>query len=172
MNRIVLVMAIAALGGACAHKPSIAPTPAPPPPPSPAERYAALPDTAVCVVDRTTQRGLRLLEGKVEGDGKVVVLVSGRIHDLDSLHPVAAASGYAGREAWALAGDPLTVRGRRYEKVGPERLIPYDQLQRFDDYRAVPLFADPKDPAPPRALYLPLRTGCVFQPYVRADLLR
>jgi hypothetical protein len=172
MNRIVLVVAALALGGACAHKPSVAPTPAPPPPPSAAERYAALPDTAVCVVDRTTRRGLRLLEGKVESEGHVVVLVSGRIQKLESLHPVTAAAGYAARESWAISGDPLNVQGRRYEKVGPERLIPYDQLQRADDYRAVPLFADPKDPAPPRALYLPLRPGCVFQPYVRADLLR
>jgi hypothetical protein len=171
MNRIILLFGLTLASG-CARRPSVAPMPAPPPPASAAERYAALPDTAVCVVDRTTRRGLRSLAGKVEADGQVVVLVAGRIQKLETLHPVGVPAGYAARESWVVAGEPINVQDRRYEKVGPERLIGMEQVQRTAEYRAIPLFTDPNDASPPKALYLPLRPGCVFQAYVRSDLLR
>lgn len=172
MNRIILTVACLTFAGACAGHRPVVPVPAPPPPPSELARYNALPDTAVCIVDRTTRRGLRELAGKVQPDGEVVVLVAGKVQSLDSLHPIAAPAGYAARESWVVSGDPLQLQGRRYEKVGPERLIPLAQIERAEEYRAVPLFSDPNDPAPPRALYVPLRPGCVFQAYVRSDLLQ
>jgi hypothetical protein len=170
MNRISLSLLGLALAGACAHNPPAAP--GPPPPPTAAERYAALPDTSVCVVDRTTRRGLRPLAAKVQPGGQVVVLVSGRLQNLEDLHPIGIAAGYAARESWVTAGEPLTIQGRRYEKAGPARLIGLEQLQQSGEYRSIPLFVDPKDPSPPRAFYVPLRPGCVFQPYVRSDLLQ
>ena len=172
MNRIILALFGLALASGCARHPSVAPIPAPPPPPSAAERYAALPDTAVCVVDRTTRRSLRSLAGKIESDGQVVVLVAGRIQKLETLHPIGVAAGYAARESWVVAGEPLNIQGRRYEKVGPERLIGLEQVQHAADYRSIPLFTDPNDASPPKAFYLPIRPGCVFQAYVRSDLLR
>ena len=172
MNRIFLAVAGTALAGACASNSPVTARPEPARTPSAAEQYAALADTSVCVVDRTTRRGLRPLAAKVEPDGKVVVLVAERVVGLDELHPVQAAAGYAANEHWVTAGEPINLLDRRYEKVGPERLIAFDQLERAGEFRAVPVFADPSDPAPPRAVYLPMRPGCVFQAYVRSDLLR
>lgn len=162
--------ALAWAAAACGSAPRA--VPAPTPEPGVEQRYAALPDTTVCVVDRTTERGLRDLAAKRQPDGDVVLLVSGKLQTLDALHPVGLVAGYAGREPWVAAGEPINLQGRRYEKVGPERLIRLDQVYRRDEYRAIPVFADPNDPAPPRALYVPIRPGCVFQAYVRADLLR
>lgn len=170
MTRISFAILGLALMGACAHHPPAAS--GPPPPPSEAERYAALPDTSVCVVDRTTRRGLRALDAKVETGGQVVLLVSGRVQKLEDLHPIGIVAGYAARESWVTSGEPLAIQGRRYEKAGPARLIGLEQLQHSGDYRSIPLFVDPNDPAPPRAYYVPLRPGCVFQPYVRSDLLQ
>jgi hypothetical protein len=170
MNRISLSLLGLALVGACAHNPP--PEAGPPPPPTAEERYATLPDTSVCVVDRTTRRGLRPLAAKVEPGGQVVVLVSGRVQKLEELHPIGIVAGYAAHESWVTSGEPLTIQGRRYEKVGPARLIGLEQLQHAGDYRSIPLFADPNDPPPPRAFYVPLRPGCVFQAYVRSDLLQ
>jgi hypothetical protein len=170
MNRISLSLLGLALAGACAHNRPAAS--GPPPPPTAEERYATLPDTTVCVVDRTTRRGLRPLDAKVEPSGQVVVLVSGRVQTLEDLHPISPAAGYAAREAWVTAGTQLTIQGRRYEKVGPPRLIPLEQLERSGEYRSIPLFSDPKDTPPPRAFYVPLRPGCVFQAYARSDLLQ
>lgn len=172
MNRIILAVLALVSTGACARNPATAPRPVPPPAPAAAEQYASLPDTAVCIVDRTTRRGLRSLSARVEPDGQVVVLIAGQLEKLSDLHPIELAAGYAAREPWVTSGEPITVQGRPYEKVGPERRIPLEQVERSDEYRTILVFSDPNDPAPPRALYIPLRPGCVFQAYVRADLLR
>ena len=85
---------------------------------------------------------------------------------------LAEAAAVERHRALMFAGEPINVQDRRYEKVGPERLIGMEQVQRTAEYRAIPLFTDPNDASPPKALYLPLRPGCVFQAYVRSDLLR
>jgi hypothetical protein len=174
MNRIrsAIVLSLAAALGACAHHRAPPPTAAPTPrEPSAAERYAALPDTSICVVDRSTSRGLRSLPAKRDAGGHVVVLASGAIRPFSELHPVNATAGYAGRETWLTGGAPITVEGRAYVKVGGERLVPFDQVQRVADYAAVPVFASPSDTQPPKAVYVPVRPGCVFQAYVRQDLV-
>lgn len=169
MNRTFLAATLLA-AAACAPPPP--PPPAAPPEPSLEERYAAMPDTTVCVVDRTTRRGLRELAAKRHPERGVVLLISGELQQLDELHPVGIVAGYAAREPWVVAGEPVPLLSRRYERVGPERLIPLSQVQQVTEYRAIPVFADPNDPTPPRAIYVPMRPGCVFQAYVRSDLLR
>lgn len=168
----IRVAAVAALGlamGACAgNRP---PEPAAPTEPSAAERYEALPDTSVCVVDRTTSRGLRNLAAKREADGRVVLLVSGKMRSLEDLHPVGVVAGYAGRESWVAGSEPIPVQGRRYVRVGGERRVPIEALQQLGEHQAIPVFSDPKDTTPPRAVYVPLRPGCVFQAFVREDLV-
>lgn len=168
-RRAGLLLLGCALAG-CAHHPSSS-APSPDGGPSEAARYAALPDTSVCVVDRTATRGLRALDAKRDAEGQPVLLVSGHIEPLAKVHPVSVVAGYAGNEPWLADGSPITVQGRRYVKVGGERLVPLDQLQQSGDVHAVPVFSSPSEARPPKAVYLPVRPGCVFQAYVRADLL-
>lgn len=144
------------------------PSPAGPPA---AERYAALPDTLICVVDRTTTRGLRDLSAKRTPQGEVVLLVSNQIRPLDELHPVNLIAGYAGRESWFTSGEIITHAGRRYSKYEGERRVPMEQVTQVGEYRAIPLYAGPGD-SPPPAVYVPVRAGCIFQAYIREDLLR
>lgn len=134
-------------------------------------RYAVLPDTSVCVVDRTTERGLRNLAAKRTPDGEAVVLISGEVRPLSELHPVGIVAGYAGRERWYTSDAPITVQGRRYSKVQGDRRIPLESLRMGGEYQAIPLYVDPADAQPPRAVYAPVRPGCVFQAYVREDAM-
>jgi hypothetical protein len=67
-------------------------------------------------------------------------------------------------------GAPVTHAGRRYVRTGGERRVPINLLRRVGDHQGVPLFASPDEPTP-EAVYVPLRPGCVFQAYVRSDLL-
>lgn len=138
---------------------------------SPAAGYASLPDTLVCVVDRTTDRGLRELPAKRTPEGTALLLVDGRTQPLESVHPVSLIAGYGGREGWYSAGEPVELRGQRFVRVESERSIPPDLLRRTGEYRGIPLFADPGDEPPPEAVYLPVRPGCIFQAYVREDLV-
>lgn len=135
--------------------------------PSPEARYATLPDTLVCVVDRTTQRGLRELAAKRSLEGEVILMVGGEVKPLAELHPVGLVAGYAGQEPWFTANERITVHGQRYAKAQGERRIPMESLQQNGEFRAIPMFSDPRDTTPPRALYAPVRPGCIFQAYVR-----
>lgn len=164
MPRFFIALAVLLLA-ACARKPA----PAPPAGPAP-DSYAALPDTLVCVVDRTTRSGLRDLTAKRRPDGSAVLLVAGETTPLERIHPVGIIAGYAGAEGWLRSAEPILLQGRRYVAVPGERRIPRERLQQSGEYRAIPLFADPDDATPPQAVYLPTRPGCIFQAYVREDL--
>lgn len=136
------------------------------------ERYTALADTTVCVVDRTTDQGLRDLQAKRSEDSEVVLWTGGRMQPLTKIHPVSLIAGYGGAEPWFARNEPISFRGQRFNKVETERRIPSNVLARVGEYQGILLFADPKDQPPPEAVYVPVRPGCIFQAYVREDLLR
>jgi hypothetical protein len=157
------VVAFLGLIAACGPPPG--PASAPPPP-----GYAALPDTVVCVVDRASDRGLRALSAKT-GETGVVVFLDGAVRPLEEVHPIGMIAGYAGAEEWLRRGDPVSHGGRRYLRTGGERRIGLELLRRIGDHEGILLFAGEEDPPPPDALYVPTAPGCIFQPYVREDLL-
>jgi hypothetical protein len=134
------------------------------------ERWATLADTTLCVVDRSSPSGLRELAAKMESDGRVVLLENRRIVPLEDVHPVSLLAGYAGREPWIAGGTPIQHAGRRFIKTGGERRVPMNLLRRVGDHQGALLFASPEESSP-EAVYVPLRPGCVFQAYVREDLL-
>lgn len=136
-----------------------------------AAEYAALPDTTVCVLDRSSSRGLREIQAK-SGSSGVLLLQNGEIRSLESVHPVNLIAGYAGREAWLTRGDPITLSGRRFVSTGGERRIAIDLLRREGEYQGILLFVGADEPPPATALYVPTAPGCIFQAFVREDLLR
>ncbi|HUE95726.1 MAG TPA: hypothetical protein VMN39_03670 [Longimicrobiaceae bacterium] len=133
--------------------------------------YAALPDTIVCVVDRGAPVGLRQIPAKKDGDD-VVVLSGGAAVRLETLHPINVIAGYAGRESWLSRAEPISFVGRGYSNVGGERRVPIELLRRVGEHRGILLYAGTEDDPPPDALYVPTAPGCIFQPFVREDLIR
>ena len=74
-----------------------------------------------------------------------------------------------GRTGWA----------RGFADSNDGKLLDVSKLKPFVDPLPIlpvvhggPLRPDPNDASPPKAFYLPVRPGCVFQAYVRSDLLR
>jgi hypothetical protein len=128
-------------------------------------------DTLVCVIDRAAPSGLVQLSAKVDGQ-QVVILDGNTIVPLESAHPVSVIAGYAGREAWLSRGDPLTLQGNRFMRSSGERRVEPVLLRRVGEYMGILLFAGATDDPPPDALYVPTAPGCIFQPYVREDLIR
>ena len=174
--RLVAVTAVLMIAGACGSNPPPAPRPtAPASPPQAAssdvpQRYAALRDTTVCVVDRTTTRGLRDLQAKRSADGGVVVLIDERIRPIEEVHPVNIIAGYAGEETWYTGNQAITFQGRPYLKYRGERRVPIEQLRELGEFQGIPLYAAPADTVRPQAVYVPVRVGCIFTPYFREDL--
>lgn len=138
--------------------------------PVPAD-YAALPDTLVCVVDRAAPTGLRNLAAKKAADGGVLLFDAGEVRVLEDVHPVALLAGYAGNEGWLERRETLVFGPERYVLYQGQRRVPIDLLESVGEFQAIPLFAARGEDAPHPTLYVPVRPGCVFQPYVRSDLV-
>lgn len=75
----------------------------------------------------------------------------------------AAPDAYAAGAAWFIDGESLPWRGYRLVKYGPERVLPLEYLERAGEHRGIPYFSEAGMDGGP--LYVPVRRGCVFQPY-------
>ncbi|CAN5780564.1 hypothetical protein BH23GEM6_BH23GEM6_00290 [soil metagenome] len=133
-------------------------------------RWDAAADTTLCVVDRTAPAGLRNIAARIDDRGVILVRDGRNTLSLEQAHPVSIMAGYAGEERWVTGPTPVTHAGRRYIRTGGDRLVPINLLTRVGNYQGVPLFASP-DERTAEAVYVPLRPGCVFQAYIREDLL-
>jgi hypothetical protein len=161
----ILIIGLFGVAGACTVPPPAVPAPSLPP------EYVALPDTLVCVVDRATDSGLSELPAKID-DGEVVVFADGGVSPLEDVHPVSMIAGYAGREGWLTRGDPVAFSGGRYVRTGGERRIGIELMGRVGEHQGILLFAGLEDTPPADALYVPTSPGCIFQAYVREDLIQ
>jgi hypothetical protein len=71
---------------------------------------------------------------------------------------------YAAGMEWYIKHTPLKLLGFSYVKEGLPRVIPREMLTRVSAYDGVPLFAE-AGRGSTAVLYLPIRPGCIFQPY-------
>lgn len=71
---------------------------------------------------------------------------------------------YAAGMEWYIKHTPLKLLGFSYVKDGLPRVIPREMLARAAAYDGVPLFAE-VGRGSTDVLYLPVRPGCIFQPY-------
>lgn len=134
------------------------------------DTFGALPEVTVCVVDRASDTGLREISARRAHDGSTVLLVGDRVVPLDSVHAPGVVAGYATGEPW-FDSDSISFRNATFVKVQRERRIAIEQLTRVGDLEGIPVFAGTSDESPFDAVYLPTRPGCVFQAYVREDLM-
>lgn len=132
--------------------------------------FEALPEVTVCVVDRAAPSGLRDISGRRAHDGRTVLLVEGAVVPLDSVHRTGVVAGYAAAEPW-FASDSVTIDRTTFVKVQGERRIDRAQVTRIGDFQGIPVFGGASDEPPHEAVYLPTRPGCVFQAYIRRDLM-
>lgn len=75
------------------------------------------------------------------------------------------AEGYASRESWFVANEPVHFSSVRYIKLGRPRRFAPGSLRRVGEYRGVGVYAEAQRTVPWGALYIPTGPGCEFQPY-------
>lgn len=74
---------------------------------------------------------------------------------------------YGERHDWFTSHEPIRLYGHVYLKYGSERPLRPDSIRPLTEYRGVPVFADTGALTPSHLLYVPVRPGCVFQPYIQ-----
>ncbi|HEV2733636.1 MAG TPA: hypothetical protein VGV85_02320 [Longimicrobiaceae bacterium] len=114
----------------------------------------------VCVLVGDSLREVAATADAATGD----TLVAGGQRLLEAYPPD---RGYAEGATWYIANAPLVAGGRRHEKIGMPRVIAPGLLVPGGRHEGVPLFTDARAAGTvPEVYYVPVRRGCLFQPYV------
>ncbi len=156
----------ALLGNQIEPLPVVVPAPLPTPEPV----VPALPPTEdirqinVCVVENGQLREVQAQYNATRGD----TTVNGQA--FSTAYP--STTGYAAGATWYINSDVITVGGQRYVKFGLPRVLGVNEVTRTTDFQGVPVFAETGATGTPDIIYVPVRTGCEFQPYQREQKVR
>jgi hypothetical protein len=113
----------------------------------------------VCVIESTELREIEAQYNTMTGD----TTVAGRL--FGEVHPVGSA--YAAAASWYVNNEAIEIDGARYVKYGLPRILGILEVTRFTEYQGVGIYAEPGAGGAPEVVYVPVRTGCEFQPYQR-----
>ncbi|HEY7770158.1 hypothetical protein [Longimicrobium sp.] len=134
---------------------------APPPPPPPAMN--PMREIQVCVVENGALRNVTAQYNTQTGDTTWA----------GGMQP--GMTGYAAGATWFINNEPVTMMGRRYVKYGLPRVLGVNEVSRVGEFQGVSVFAETGAAGTPEVLYVPVRSGCEFQPYqteVKAGAVR
>jgi hypothetical protein len=161
--RTALRIATFAICAACAGRvpaPDPAATAGPPPVPPPVWRI---------IDDRQDIRACVLRDGALEevvldydtrtGDSTYQGVPFSQAFPLDS--------GYAAVAEWFTAGEPIRFgpEDLLYDPHGRPRPLGRHELRRVGAFRGVGVYVEAGQTGTPEIIYLPVRQGCIFQPY-------
>ncbi len=133
--------------------PPVIPPPPPqevPPPPPPAPVGPTLQDISVCVLQNGQLTTVTAQYNPATGDTTGVPTVT---------------DGYAANASWFINNEPITFNNRRYVKYGLPRVLGVTEVTSIGNFQGVPVFAEAGATGAPDVIYIPVRTGCEFQPY-------
>lgn len=124
-----------------------------------AGRAQALRPLRICVVSNGGLTEVAATYSTTTGD----TLVQGRPFSV--VHPIH--SGYATTHTWYRDNEAIAFGDDVYAKYGLPRVLGPTEVTRIGAVSGVGVFAEPGTRTP-QVLYLPVRTGCEFQPYTPA----
>jgi hypothetical protein len=75
-----------------------------------------------------------------------------------------AGPGYAEAADWYATNEPVRYGGQLYVKYGDPRVLEIEEIARVGENDGVGIYVAVGD-VDPDVIYLPVRPGCVFQPY-------
>lgn len=121
------------------------------------ERSSTL-DRRVCVIEDGALTNVVAQYDPMKND----TTVAGR--PFADVYPSSAPT-YAAAQRWMRENEEITFGGRSYVKYGLPRVLGVDEVVRVGEYRGTSVFAEESSS---EVVYVPVRTGCEFQPYQRA----
>lgn len=111
----------------------------------------------VCVVHNNALTDVTAMYSGTTGD----TLVQGR--PFSDVYPVH--TGYASRHTWFRNNENIMFRDGVFAKYGLPRVLGINEVARIGATAGVGVYAEP-GVASPEVIYLPVRPGCEFQPYM------
>ena len=115
-----------------------------------------------------TATGLAMVDGMFDPVARETTVAGKPFPDA---HP-ATAPTYAEGTSWFASSDPLSFNPAAYVKFGVVRAMLPAQLSRVGEVMGTGVFAESHAAAPRGVVYVPVRPGCAFQPYVIRQAIR
>ncbi|HTM93806.1 MAG TPA: hypothetical protein VL095_15395 [Flavisolibacter sp.] len=72
---------------------------------------------------------------------------------------------YASGTSWYKNNEALVIRSRKFVKYGLPRILGTADIARAAEYKGVGVYVEAGIKGVPEVIYIPVRSGCEFQPY-------
>ncbi|MCE3283190.1 MAG: hypothetical protein K0Q66_1927 [Chitinophagaceae bacterium] len=120
-----------------------------------------------CVLEKGALKDVQLQYN--QGTGEKTIVVNNVKKPFDSVY-TEMGKPYAANEAWYINGDAIKVKGSHYRKYGLPRILGITEINRAGDFKGTDVFVEAGSTAPvAEVIYIPVRRGCEFQPYLKVD---
>ena len=96
--------------------------------------------------------------------GDYTVHENGSERPFDQIFPPTGPD-YAATQSWYINNEQLKLLNGKYVKYGLPRILGANEVQPISNYKGVTAFAEDRNAAKPEVIYIPVRSGCEFQPY-------
>jgi hypothetical protein len=120
-----------------------------------------------CVLDKNELKDIQVNYNTATGEKTVVV--NGVRKSFDSVY-TEMGKPYAASENWYINNENIKINGTSYRKYGLPRILGTSEITRSGDYKGTAFFVESGSKMKiPEVIYIPVRRGCEFQPYVKIE---
>lgn len=116
----------------------------------------------VCIIDQKQLKTVRVDYDRNTGDTTLMVNGSRK-----AFRQVYSSIGkeYAASTPWYINNETLVLRGKKFTKYGLPRVLGTTEVVRAGEYKGVGVYVEAGLDGVPEVIYVPVRSGCEFQPY-------
>lgn len=118
----------------------------------------------VCVVDKGV---LKIVEADYDGRrGDTTVMIDGKKKKFSDIY-ASTGNEYAASATWYISHEPIMVLNKSFVKYGLPRVLGTTEISRINEYKGIGVYAETGTQGLPEVIYIPVRSGCEFQPYIK-----
>lgn len=116
----------------------------------------------VCVIDQKVLKTVTADYNLATGD--TTVTINGSKKAFGQVYR-SAGNEYAAGTTWYINNNAITIRSRKFVKYGLPRILGTTEITRAAEYKGVGVYVEAGLKGVPDVIYIPVRSGCEFQPY-------
>lgn len=116
----------------------------------------------VCIID---QKVLRTVTADYDTrTGDTTITINGSKKAFGQVYK-ATGNEYAAGATWYINNDAIIIKSKRFVKYGLPRILGTTEVTRAAEYKGVGVYVESGIKGVPEVIYIPVRSGCEFQPY-------
>jgi hypothetical protein len=121
-----------------------------------------------CVIEKGVLKKIEVDYNMATGDRTITV--NGVAKKFYDLYPQEGPE-YAAKSTWYINSDPVAYNGASFVKYGLPRVLTPQEIEKTGAYKGIGVYTEygmtPQQVKETEVIYIPVRSGCEFQPYQR-----